>query len=48
MEGKMLLKQKTENKDLNIVKINNFSKGFYIVTVKNEQGHISTYRLIVE
>lgn len=48
MEGKMLLKKKTENKDVNIVKIDNFSKGFYIVTVKNEQGHLSTYRLIVE
>lgn len=48
LEGKMLLKKKTENKDVNIVKIDNFSKGFYIVTVKNEQGHLSTYRLIVE
>lgn len=48
MEGKMLLKKKTENKELNILKMDNFSKGFYIVTVKNEQGHIYTYRLIVE
>jgi glucose/arabinose dehydrogenase len=48
MEGKMLLKKKTENKDVNIVKMDNFSKGFYIVTVKNEQGYLSTYRLIVE
>jgi glucose/arabinose dehydrogenase len=48
MEGKMLLKKKTENKDVNIVKMDNFSKGFYIVTVKNEDGHLSTYRLIVE
>jgi glucose/arabinose dehydrogenase len=48
LEGKMLLKQKTEDKDINIVKIDNFSKGFYIVTVKNEDGHLSTYRLIVE
>lgn len=48
MEGKMLLKKKTENKDVNTIKMDNFSKGFYIVTVKNEQGHLSTYRLIVE
>jgi glucose/arabinose dehydrogenase len=46
--GKMLFKQKTENKNVNIVKMDNFSKGFYIVTVKNEQGHLSTYRLILE
>lgn len=48
MEGKMLLKKKTENKDVNVIKMDNFSKGFYIVTVKNEEGHLSTYRLIVE
>lgn len=48
LEGKMLLKQKVENKNRNTVKIDNFSKGFYIVTVKNEEGHLSTYRLIVE
>jgi glucose/arabinose dehydrogenase len=48
MEGKMLLKKKTENKDVNIIKMDNFAKGFYIVTVKDEQGHLSIYRLIVE
>jgi glucose/arabinose dehydrogenase len=48
LEGKMLMKTKTENKDVNIVKIDNFSKGFYLVTVKNEEGHLSTYRLIIE
>jgi glucose/arabinose dehydrogenase len=48
LEGKMLFKQKTENKTVNIVKTDNLSQGFYIVTVKNEQGHLSTYRLIVE
>ncbi|MGQ7946065.1 PQQ-dependent sugar dehydrogenase [Flavobacterium sp. WC2509] len=48
LEGKMLLKKKMENKDINIVKIDNFSKGFYIVTVKNEEGHMSSYRLIIE
>ncbi|MDR6845197.1 PQQ-dependent sugar dehydrogenase [Flavobacterium granuli] len=48
IEGKMLFKKKMENKDVNIVKMDNFSKGFYIVTVKNEDGHLSTYRLIVE
>ncbi|WP_281322916.1 PQQ-dependent sugar dehydrogenase [Flavobacterium aestivum] len=48
MEGKMLLKKKTENKDINTIKMDNYSKGFYIVTVKNELGHVSTYRLIVE
>jgi glucose/arabinose dehydrogenase len=48
LEGKMLFRQKTENKTVNIVKTDNLSQGFYIVTVKNEQGHLSTYRLIVE
>lgn len=48
LEGKMLLKQKTENRTVNTIKIDNFSKGFYIVTVKNEQGHLSTHRLIIE
>lgn len=48
LEGKMLLKKKMEEKDINIVKIDNFQKGFYIVTVKNEDGHLSTYRLIIE
>jgi glucose/arabinose dehydrogenase len=48
LEGKMLFRQKTENKTVNIVKTDNLSQGFYIVTIKNEQGHLSTYRLIVE
>jgi glucose/arabinose dehydrogenase len=48
MEGKMLFKQKMENKNVNIVKMDNFSKGFYIINVKNEQGHLSTYRVIIE
>lgn len=48
MEGKMLLKQKMENKNVNNVKMNNFPKGFYIITVKNEEGHVSTHRLILE
>jgi glucose/arabinose dehydrogenase len=46
--GKMLLQQKTENKMVNNIKTDNLSQGFYIITVKNEQGHVSTYRLIIE
>jgi glucose/arabinose dehydrogenase len=48
MEGKMLLRQKTENKTINSIKTNHLPQGFYIVTIKNEQGHVSTYRLIIE
>lgn len=48
MQGKILLKQKMEDKKINTVKIDDFPKGFYIVTVKNEQGHLSSYKLIVE
>ena len=44
--GKMLLQQKTENQ--NSIKTNNLSKGFYILTIKNDQGQHSTHRLIIE
>jgi glucose/arabinose dehydrogenase len=46
--GKMLLQQKTVNKALNIIKTNNLSKGFYIIKIKNDQGLLSTHRLIIE
>jgi hypothetical protein len=48
LSGKMLLRQKTINKTENSVKTNNLSKGFYIITIKNDQGHLSTHRLIIE
>jgi hypothetical protein len=49
LDGKMLLQQKTVNMAINIIKINNLSKGFfYIITIKNDQGHLSTHRLIIE
>ena len=46
--GNMVLHQKTINKTVNIIKTNNLSKGFYIITIKNDQGHLSTHRLIIE
>lgn len=46
--GKILLQQKTENKTENSIKTNNLSKGFYILTIKNEEGQLSTHRLIIE
>ncbi|AOW08905.1 PQQ-dependent sugar dehydrogenase [Flavobacterium gilvum] len=48
MEGKMLLKQKTENKKTNSIQMEHLSKGLYIVTVKNDQGQLLTYKLIFE
>lgn len=48
MEGKMLLKQKTENKKTNIIQMDHLSKGVYITTVKNDQGQLLTYKLIVK
>lgn len=48
IEGKMLLKQKTENKKINTIQMDYLSKGIYIVTVKNDQGQLLTYKLIVE
>ncbi|MFV5694067.1 PQQ-dependent sugar dehydrogenase [Flavobacterium sp. LB3P122] len=48
LAGKMLLQQKTGDKTVNIVKTNNLPKGFYILTIKNDQGNLSTHRLIIE
>jgi glucose/arabinose dehydrogenase len=48
MEGKMLLQQKTENKTVNIIKTNHLSKGVYIITIQNDQGKLSTQKLIFE
>ena len=46
--GNILLQQKMENKTVNSIKTNNLSKGFYILTIKNDQGHLSSHRLIIE
>jgi glucose/arabinose dehydrogenase len=48
LEGKMLLRQKTENKALNVIKTNHLSKGVYIITIQNDQGEFSTQKLIFE
>lgn len=48
IEGKMLLKQKTENKKVNKIQIEHLSKGFYVVTVKDNNSKLQTYKLIVE
>ena len=46
--GKMLLRQKTVDKTENRIKTDNLSKGFYIVAIKNDQGQLSTHRLLIE
>ncbi len=48
MGGKMILQQKTIDKPENSIKTNNLSKGLYILTIKNEQGNLSTHRLVIE
>jgi glucose/arabinose dehydrogenase len=48
IEGKMLLQQKTENKTTNSLKTTNLAKGVYILTIQNDQGQLSTHRLIIE
>lgn len=48
LSGKMILMQKTVNKTENIIKTNNLSKGLYIMTIKNDQGQLSTHRLLIE
>jgi len=48
LNGKMLLQQKTVDKTENTIKTNNLSKGFYLLTIKNDQGQLSTHRLLIE
>jgi len=48
LNGKMILQQKTIDKPENNIKTNNLSKGFYVLTIKNDQGQLSTHRLIIE
>lgn len=48
LNGKMILQQKTMDKPENNIKTNNLSKGFYILSIKNDQGQLSTHRLIIE
>lgn len=48
MGGKMILQQKTIDKPENSIETNNLSKGLYILTIKNEQGNLSTHRLVIE
>jgi len=44
LSGKIILQQKTQNN----IKTNNLSRGLYILTIKNDQGQLSTHRLIIE
>lgn len=48
LNGKIVLQQKTIDKPENSIKTTNLSKGFYILTIKNDQGQLSTHRLIIE
>ena len=48
LNGKMIVQQKTIDKPENSIKTNHLSKGLYILTIKNNQGQLSTHRLIVE
>ena len=48
LNGKMILQQKTIDKPENSIKTTDLSKGFYILTIKNDQGQFSTHRLIIE
>jgi glucose/arabinose dehydrogenase len=48
LNGKMISQQKTIDKPENNIKTNNLSKGFYVLTIKNDQGQLSTHRLIIE
>lgn len=48
LNGKILLQQKTTDKTQNNIKITHLSKGFYFMTIRNDQGQISTHRVIIE
>ncbi|WP_264565909.1 PQQ-dependent sugar dehydrogenase [Flavobacterium sp. N3904] len=48
LDGKLLLKQKAEDKNLNTVKMDNLSQGLYIVSIKNKEGNVSNYKLVVK
>ncbi|PKB16525.1 sorbosone dehydrogenase family protein [Flavobacterium sp. 5] len=48
LSGKLLLQQKMENKIENSIKTNNLSQGYYLITIKNDEGQLSTQRLIIK
>lgn len=48
LNGKMILQQKTIDKPENSIKTTHLSKGFYILSIKNDQGQLSSHRLIIE
>ncbi|MBC7846972.1 MAG: PQQ-dependent sugar dehydrogenase [Flavobacterium sp.] len=48
LNGKMLLQQITIDKPTTIIKTTHLSNGFYILTIKNDHGQLSTHRLIIE
>ncbi|NDP27379.1 MAG: T9SS type A sorting domain-containing protein [Flavobacterium sp.] len=48
LNGRIIVQQKTVDKPENSIKTNNLSKGFYILTIKNDQGQLSTHRLIIK
>lgn len=48
LNGKMILQQKTIDKPENSIKTTQLSKGLYILTIKNDQGQLSSHRLIIK
>ena len=48
MNGKIVLQQKTADKSENSIKTTHLSKGLYILSIKNNEGQLSTHRLIIE
>ena len=47
LNGKLLLQKQLDNKDINNVKTN-LAQGFYVITIKNDQGKIYSQKLIIE
>ncbi|SHF88693.1 Por secretion system C-terminal sorting domain-containing protein [Flavobacterium fluvii] len=48
LNGKIILQQKTMDKPENSIKTNHLPKGIYILSIKNDQGQLSSHRLIIE
>ncbi|HSD06105.1 PQQ-dependent sugar dehydrogenase [Flavobacterium sp.] len=47
LNGKLLLQQQLDNKAVNNVKTN-LAQGFYVITIKNDNGKIYSQKLIIE
>lgn len=48
LNGKMILQQKTIDTPENSIKTTQLAKGLYFLTIKNDQGQLSSHRLIIE